>query len=95
MFLLQDSCVYFIVSGKLKVYRLSSNHEVHVTVQIFDYLASFFQDLLYVAQPGEFVGVLSALTGEPSFISVKASSYCHLVAITKSNLYQLVILSVS
>jgi lysophospholipid hydrolase len=71
----QDSCVYFIVSGKLKVYKLSKDNTQS-------------EELLYVAIPGEFVGVLSALTGEPSFISVKASTYSHLVAITKTNLYQ-------
>lgn len=71
-----DSCVYFIVSGRLKVFRQSSNH-------------SPVEDLLYVAQPSEFVGVLSALTGEPSFITIKASAYCHLIAITKTNLYQI------
>ena len=46
------------------------------------------EELLYYAQPGEFVGVLSALTSESSFISLKALSYSHLIAITKTNLYQ-------
>jgi len=46
------------------------------------------QSLLYVAHPGEFCGVLSALTGEPSFIGITAAVDCHLVAITKTNLYQ-------
>ena len=46
------------------------------------------QDLLYVACPGEFCGVLSALTGEPSFISIVAAGDSHLIAITKTNLYQ-------
>ena len=46
------------------------------------------QDLLYVATPGEFCGVLSALTGEPSFITVMAAAHSHLIAITKTNLYQ-------
>ena len=46
------------------------------------------QDLLYVATPGEFCGVISALTGEPSFITVMAPVHSYLIAITKSNLYQ-------
>ena len=46
------------------------------------------QDLLYVATPGEFCGVLSALTGEPSFITIMATVHSHLIAITKTNLYQ-------
>lgn len=46
------------------------------------------QDLLYVATPGEFCGVLSALTGEPSFITVMAAVHSYLIAITKTNLYQ-------
>ena len=49
------------------------------------------QDLLYVAYPGEFCGVMSALTGEASFITISAGADCHLVAITKTNLYQYVI----
>ena len=60
---------------------------VHVCSGFVNHLILISQDLLYIAQPSEFVGVLSALTGEPSFISVKAASYCHLIAITKANLY--------
>ncbi|XP_019852919.1 PREDICTED: patatin-like phospholipase domain-containing protein 7 isoform X2 [Amphimedon queenslandica] len=75
-----DSCVYFIVSGRIKVFKLHSSKESG---------SCSHEELLYYAQPGEFVGVLSALTGEPSFISLKAASYSHLIAITKTNLYQI------
>ena len=43
-----------------------------------------------MACPGEFCGVLSALTGEPSFITISAAVDSHLIAITKTNLYQYV-----
>ncbi|CAI8055933.1 Patatin-like phospholipase domain-containing protein 7 [Geodia barretti] len=72
----QECCVYFIASGRLKVYHLTGDQ-------------SKSQDLLYVATPGEFCGVLSALTGEPSFITVMAAVHSYLIAITKSNLYQI------
>jgi len=71
-----ESCVYFIASGRLKVFRHTKEE-------------SKAQDLLYVACPGEFCGVLSALTGEPSFITIMAAVDSHLIAITKTNLYHI------
>ena len=38
--------------------------------------------------PGEFVGVLAVITGEPSFFNVKATKQCHVVIISKANFYK-------
>ena len=46
------------------------------------------QVVLYSPVPGEFVGVLSALTGEPSFTSAKTTQHSHLIMISKPHLYQ-------
>lgn len=73
-----ESCVYFIATGKLKVFRHTGDDPKDET-----------KDLLYVAYPGEFCGALSALTGEPSFITIKAAVDAHLIAITKTNLYHI------
>ena len=43
-----------------------------------------------MAHPGEFCGVLSALTGEPSFFTLMAGQDSYLLAITKTSLYQCV-----
>lgn len=43
---------------------------------------------LYTALPGEFVGVLAVVTGEPSFFNVKATKQCHVVIISKANFYK-------
>ena len=43
---------------------------------------------LYTALPGEFVGVLAVVTGEPSFFNVKATKQCHVVIISKANFYR-------
>lgn len=43
---------------------------------------------LYTAVPGEFVGVLAVITGEPSFFNVKATKQCHVVIISKANFYK-------
>ena len=46
---------------------------------------------LYTALPGEFVGVLAVVTGEPSFFNVKATKQCHVVIISKANFYRWVL----
>lgn len=45
---------------------------------------------MYTALPGEFVGVLAVVTGEPSFFNVKATKQCHVVIISKANFYSVI-----
>lgn len=40
-----------------------------------------------MVHPGEMVGALAVLTGEPSFFSVRARSECIVVTITKQDFY--------
>ena len=46
------------------------------------------EQVIYVARPGEFVGELAVLTGEPSFFTVKARQDCFVVAISKTSFYR-------
>ncbi|XP_068740999.1 patatin-like phospholipase domain-containing protein 7 isoform X2 [Montipora capricornis] len=71
-----DCSLYFVVTGSLEVTQKSLNgdQEYH----------------LYTALPGEFVGVLSVITGEPSFFNVKATKQCHVVIISKANFYSVI-----
>ncbi|XP_027053667.1 patatin-like phospholipase domain-containing protein 7 isoform X1 [Pocillopora damicornis] len=68
-----DCSLYFVVTNSLEVTQksLSGDQEYH----------------LYTALPGEFVGVLAVVTGEPSFFNVKATKQCHVVIISKANFY--------
>ncbi|XP_067056188.1 patatin-like phospholipase domain-containing protein 7 isoform X2 [Acropora muricata] len=71
-----DCSLYFVVTGSLEVTQKSLNgdQEYH----------------LYTAVPGEFVGVLAVITGEPSFFNVKATKQCHVVIISKANFYNVI-----
>ena len=77
-----------IIDKHLKCSLLKEGQDALLIMCIANCPLSGVQDLLYVATPGEFCGVLSALTGEPSFITVMAAVHSYLIAITKSNLYQ-------
>lgn len=44
---------------------------------------------LYSAQPGEMVGMLAVLTGEPSFFTTRTKSDVILAVITKTDFYRL------
>ena len=82
-----------MVTGRLKVFKHTGQgpkHQVTIDPSTNHFLTHSLlggQDLLYMACPGEFCGILSALTGEPSLITITAASDSHLAAITKSNLY--------
>ncbi|KAJ7389184.1 Neuropathy target esterase [Desmophyllum pertusum] len=71
-----DCSLYFVVTSSLEVTQksLSDDQEYH----------------LYTALPGEFVGVLAVVTGEPSFFNVKATKQCHVVIISKANFYNVI-----
>jgi lysophospholipid hydrolase len=69
-----DHNIFFVASGGLTVCRETQEGD---------------EVLLYHPSPGEFVGVLSALTGEPSFITTRASRNSHLVMIANTHLYQI------
>ncbi|PFX22568.1 Patatin-like phospholipase domain-containing protein 7 [Stylophora pistillata] len=71
-----DCSLYFVVTNSLEVTQksLSGDQEYH----------------LYTAHPGEFVGVLAVVTGEPSFFTVKATDRCHVVIISKANFYNVI-----
>jgi len=47
----------------------------------------FFQRTLFMAYPGNLVGALAVLTGEPSFFTIRAYSDVRLVYITKQDYY--------
>ena len=43
---------------------------------------------VFVAQPGEMIGELAVLTGEPALFTVKARQDCCVVAISKTRFYR-------
>ncbi|CAB4023879.1 patatin-like phospholipase domain-containing 7 isoform X2 [Paramuricea clavata] len=45
------------------------------------------ENVLYVTHPGEFVGSLSVITGEPSLFTIKAVKFCQLGVLSKSDIY--------
>lgn len=47
-----------------------------------------FQTLLFVALPGEIVGSLAVLTGEPSFFTMRAKVDTIVVTISKVEFYR-------
>lgn len=48
----------------------------------------FFQTLLFIALPGEVVGSLAVLTGEPSFFTMRAKVDTIVVTISKVDFYR-------
>lgn len=43
---------------------------------------------LFITHPGELVGQLAVLTGEPLIFTIKANRDCSFLAISKSHFYQ-------
>lgn len=72
----QECSLYFLVSGLLQVLQ-----------QIVG--KSSEQRTMYMAQPGELVGTLAVLTGEPSFFSMRALTDVRFVHIAKNDFYSL------
>ncbi|XP_033643648.1 neuropathy target esterase-like isoform X2 [Asterias rubens] len=71
----QEASLLFVVIGSLAMIQtIVDTEEEHI---------------IYLARPGEFVGELAVLTGEPSFFTVKARQDCFVVAISKTSFYSI------
>ncbi|KAL5008772.1 hypothetical protein ScPMuIL_014353 [Solemya velum] len=70
----QDASLVFVVSGKMQVLQ-----------QIVG--ESSKEALLFEAQPGDIVGSLAVLTGEPSFFTIRAKTDVRVVIISKDDFY--------
>ncbi|XP_072563890.1 patatin-like phospholipase domain-containing protein 7 isoform X1 [Paramormyrops kingsleyae] len=71
----QDMSVQFVISGLLHVYQRVIDRDEDTC--------------LFVAHPGEMVGQLAVLTGEPLIFSVRAQRDCSFLSITKANFYHI------
>ncbi|XP_028312892.1 patatin-like phospholipase domain-containing protein 7 isoform X2 [Gouania willdenowi] len=71
----QDVSVAFVISGGLHVYQRMIDREE--------------ENLLFVAHPGEMVGHLAVLTGEPLIFTVRAHRDCTFLSITKAHFYEI------
>eukprot|EP00795_Rhopilema_esculentum_P010763 gene10763-19552_t len=68
------SCsLYFLVQGSLRVIQKTEEGE----------------ESLYSAVPGEFVGSLALLTGEPSFFTIRAEKKSFIIIVSKIDFYSL------
>ncbi|XP_026787188.1 patatin-like phospholipase domain-containing protein 7 [Pangasianodon hypophthalmus] len=71
----QDVSMQFVISGMLHVYQRMIDRE---------------EDLcLFVTHPGELVGHLAVLTGEPLIFSVRAHRDCSFLSISKTHFYEI------
>ncbi|KAG8518611.1 Patatin-like phospholipase domain-containing protein 7, partial [Galemys pyrenaicus] len=70
----QDVSILFVVSGLLHVYqrRIDSQEDT----------------CLFVTRPGEMVGQLAVLTGEPLIFTIKANRDCSFLSISKAHFYE-------
>ncbi|XP_071754553.2 patatin-like phospholipase domain-containing protein 7 [Centroberyx gerrardi] len=71
----QDVSVAFVISGFLHVYQRMIDREEDT--------------LLFVTHPGELVGHLAVLTGEPLIFSVRAHRDCTFLSISKAHFYEM------
>ncbi|XP_030636785.1 neuropathy target esterase isoform X1 [Chanos chanos] len=71
----QDVSLHFVLSGCLHVYQRMIDKQEDVC--------------LFVTQPGEMVGQLAVLTGEPLIFTVKALRDCTFLKISKSDFYEI------
>ncbi|KAK5931794.1 hypothetical protein CgunFtcFv8_003561 [Champsocephalus gunnari] len=71
----QDASVAFIISGALHVYQRMIDREE--------------ESLLFVSHPGEMVGHLAVLTGEPLIFTVRAHRDCTFLSISKAHFYEM------
>ncbi|XP_052411967.1 patatin-like phospholipase domain-containing protein 7 [Carassius gibelio] len=71
----QDVSVQFVISGTLHVYQRLIDREE--------------ETCLFVAHPGEMVGHLAVLTGEPLIFSVRALRDCCFLSISKTHFYEI------
>ncbi|XP_075026590.1 patatin-like phospholipase domain-containing protein 7 isoform X3 [Calonectris borealis] len=71
----QDVNVRFVVSGMLHVYQWKIDSEEDTC--------------LFITHPGELVGQLAVLTGEPLIFTIKANRDCSFLSISKSHFYEI------
>ncbi|XP_060791547.1 patatin-like phospholipase domain-containing protein 7a [Neoarius graeffei] len=71
----QEVSVQFVISGLLHVYQRMIDREE--------------ESCLFVTHPGELVGQLAVLTGEPLIFSVRAHRDCTFLSISKTHFYEI------
>ncbi|XP_028910135.1 patatin-like phospholipase domain-containing protein 7 [Ornithorhynchus anatinus] len=71
----QDVNILFVVSGQLHVYQRKIDSEE--------------ETCLFVTHPGELVGPLAVLTGEPLIFTIKANKDCIFLSISKAHFYEI------
>ncbi|KAM7026460.1 LOW QUALITY PROTEIN: patatin-like phospholipase domain-containing protein 6 [Acridotheres tristis] len=71
----QDVSLHFVLWGCLHVYQRMIDKEEDVC--------------LFLTQPGELVGQLAVLTGEPLIFTIKANRDCSFLKISKSDFYEI------
>ncbi|XP_072104198.1 patatin-like phospholipase domain-containing protein 6 isoform X2 [Mobula birostris] len=71
----QDVSLHFVLSGCLHIYQRMIDKEDDVC--------------LFVTYPGEMVGQLAVLTGEPLIFTIKANRDCIFLKISKSDFYEI------
>ncbi|XP_069557612.1 patatin-like phospholipase domain-containing protein 7 [Brachyistius frenatus] len=71
----QDVSVAFVISGVLHVYQRMIDREE--------------ESLLFVTHPGEMVGHMAVLTGEPLIFTVRAHRDCTFLSISKAHFYEM------
>ncbi|KAL4238128.1 Neuropathy target esterase [Mactra antiquata] len=70
----QEACILFVVTGQLNVLQ--------------HYVGEATKEIkLFSAQPGEIVGALAVLTGEPSFFTIRSKVETRVCSISKSDFY--------
>ncbi|XP_055455900.1 patatin-like phospholipase domain-containing protein 7 isoform X5 [Psammomys obesus] len=71
----QDVSILFVVSGLLHVYQQK--------------IDSLEDTCLFLTQPGEMVGQLAVLTGEPLMFTIRANRDCSFLSISKAHFYEI------
>lgn len=74
LLLLQEVSIQFVISGLLHVYQRMIDREEETR--------------LFVTHPGELVGQLAVLTGEPLIFTVRAQRDCSFLSISKTHFYE-------
>ncbi|XP_077332852.1 patatin-like phospholipase domain-containing protein 7 isoform X1 [Lithobates pipiens] len=71
----QDVNIRFVISGLLHVYQRKIDREE--------------ETCLFITHPGELVGQLAVLTGEPLIFTIKANRDCAFLSISKCHFYEI------
>uniref|UniRef100_A0AAX7TPM5 lysophospholipase n=1 Tax=Astatotilapia calliptera TaxID=8154 RepID=A0AAX7TPM5_ASTCA len=71
----QEVSIHFVISGLLHVYQRMIDREEELR--------------LFVTHPGELVGHLAVLTGEPLIFTVRAQRDCSFLSISKTHFYEI------